>query len=119
MRKLLIATAVILGLVVVAIVAAFAFRPQIHSIAREQMRKVLETHFASNVEFSDFDITMFPRIHVTVTGLVLRHKGRTDIPPLIEIREVSAYAQCAQAVSAQAPNLICPTLRLADPYASP
>ena len=92
MRKLLIATAVILGLVVVAIVAAFAFRPQIHSIAREQMRKVLETHFASKVEFSDFDITMFPRIHVTVTGLVLRHKGRTDIPPLIEIREVSAYA---------------------------
>ncbi len=29
---------------------------------------------------------------MTITGLVLRHKGRTDIPPLIQVREVSMSA---------------------------
>lgn len=90
-RKLLIASAVVSALLAVAIVALFALRSRIHSLAREQMKKVLETHFASDVKFSDFDITLFPRLHMTVTGLVLRHKGRTDIPPLIQIEQVSAY----------------------------
>jgi AsmA-like C-terminal region len=92
MRKWVIAGGILLTFIVVAIVALFAFRPTIHRIAREQMRKALEAHFASSVEFSDFDVSLFPRVHVTVTGLVMRHEGRTDIPPLIQISEVDAYA---------------------------
>jgi hypothetical protein len=88
MRKWLIAGAIVLLLMIVAL---FALRPAIHTLARDQMKKVLETHFASNVEFSDFSVSLFPRFHMTVTDLVLRHEGRTDIPPLIQIHEVSAY----------------------------
>jgi len=92
MRKWLITGGILLALIVAAVVTLFALRPTIHRIACEQMRKVLQTHFASSVEFSDFKVSLFPRVHVTVTGLVMRHKGRTDIPPLIEIREADAYA---------------------------
>jgi hypothetical protein len=91
MRKWIIAVATVLVLVV----AGFLLRANIHGFVRERMQQVLATHFASTVEFSDFDVTMFPRMHVTITGLVLRHKGRTDIPPLIELKTVSVYAQLA------------------------
>src|SRR5580658_6138677 len=89
MRKWMVAGAIVLVLLVAA---GFLLRANIHGLVRERMQKVLATHFASTVEFSDFDVTLFPRIHVTITGLVLRHKGRTDIPPLIQVREVSMYA---------------------------
>jgi hypothetical protein len=92
MRKWVIASAIVL---VVLVAAGFLLRANIHALVRERMQKVLATHFASTVEFSDFDVTMFPRMHVTISGLVLRHKGRTDIPPLIEVKTVSMYAQLA------------------------
>ncbi len=90
MRKWSIAGAVVLVLLVAA---GFFLRSNIHSLVRARLQKVLAAHFASTVEFSDFDVTMFPRMHVTITELVLRHKGRTDIPPLIEVKTVSMYAQ--------------------------
>jgi hypothetical protein len=92
MRKWMIGCA---GVVVLLVAAGFMLRPNIHAFVRARMQKVLAAHFVSTVEFSDFEVTMFPRIHVTITGLVLRHNGRTDIPPLIEVKTVSVYAQLA------------------------
>jgi hypothetical protein len=92
MRKWVVTGAIVLVLVVAA---GFLLRTNIHASVRERLQRGLATHFASTVEFSDFDVTMFPRMHVTITGLVLRHKGRTDIPPLIEVKTVSMYAQLA------------------------
>jgi AsmA-like C-terminal region len=92
MRKWIIGGAIVL---VVLLVAALLMGPTIHRLVRERTQEVLQTHFASTVEFSDFDVSLFPRLHVTISGLVLRHKGRTDIPPLIQVRTVSMYAQLA------------------------
>ena len=89
MRKWIIASAIAFLLILIAL---FALGSTLHVAIRERTEKILQTHFASKVEFSDFDVTLFPRVHVTITGLVLRHKGRTDIPPLIQVREVSMYA---------------------------
>src|SRR5580698_8713778 len=97
MRKWIVAGVVVL---VLLLVAAFLTGPTLHRFVRERTQKVLQTHFASTVEFSDFDVSMFPRLRVTITGLVLRHKGRTDIPPLIELRTVW--------MSAQLPELLRP-----------
>jgi hypothetical protein len=88
-RKWIIAGAIVFLLIIIAL---FAIGPSIHVLIRERTEKILQTHFASKVEFSDFDVTLFPRVRVTITELVLRHKGRTDIPPLIQVREVSMYA---------------------------
>lgn len=82
-----------LGLiVVVALLALFGLRPRIHAMVRDRAQKILQTHFASKVEFSDFDVSLFPRVHVTINELVLRHHGRTDIPPLIQVRTVTMSA---------------------------
>jgi AsmA-like C-terminal region len=89
MRKWIIAGAIAFLLILISL---FALGPSIRVVVRERTEKVLQTHFASKVEFSDFDVTLLPRIHVTITELVLRHRGRTDMPPLIQVREVSMYA---------------------------
>lgn len=90
MRKWIIAG--VLAILLVPIFALVALGPRIHAILRSRTETILRTHFASQVEFSDFAVSMFPRVHVTITGLVMRHKGRTDIPPLIQIQKVSLYA---------------------------
>ena len=91
MRKWIVAGGA--AVLFVLVVAGILLGPTLHRFVRDRTQKVLQTHFASTVEFSDFDVTMFPRLRVTITGLVLRHKGRTDIPPLIQVKTVSMYAQ--------------------------
>ena len=80
------------GLVLVLLLALYGLQPRIHELVRHRTEKILQTHFASKIEFSDFDVSLFPRVHMTITQLVLRHKGRTDIPPLIQVRTVSMTA---------------------------
>ncbi|HET7109111.1 MAG TPA: hypothetical protein VFI38_20025 [Candidatus Acidoferrum sp.] len=58
-------------------------------MVRQRVQKILQTHFASNVEFSNFDVSLYPRVRVTIRQLVLRHHGRTDVPPLIQVRAVT------------------------------
>jgi AsmA-like C-terminal region len=93
MRKWIIAG---VAVVVIFLLTALLMGPTLHRFVRQRTQNVLGTHFASTVEFSDFDVTLFPRLRVTITGLVLRHKGRTDIPPLIQVQTVSMYAQLAE-----------------------
>ena len=59
---------------------------------RNRVAKMLQTHFQSQVAFSDFDVSLFPTIHMTITGIVMRHNGRTDIPPLFQVSKASVYA---------------------------
>jgi hypothetical protein len=74
------------------LITLFGLAPTIHTMVRNRTERILRTHFESKVEFSDFEVSLLPRVHVTITGLVLRHKGRTDVTPLIQVREVSMYA---------------------------
>jgi hypothetical protein len=103
MRKWIIGAtlAIVLVLVLAPAIALYVLRPKIHAILRSRVETVLRTHFASDVEISDFSVSLLPRIHVTIAGLVLRHKGRTDIPPLIEVRKVSMDADIASLLRAQ------------------
>jgi hypothetical protein len=78
--------------VLLFLITIFGFSLRIHSMVRNRIERTLQTQFESKVEFSDIAISLFPRVHVTITGLVMRHKGRTDITPLIQVREVSMYA---------------------------
>jgi AsmA-like protein len=75
-----------------ALLTLYGVGPRIHAMVRERIEKILQTHFASKIEFSDFDVSLYPRVHVTISQLVLRHKGRTDIPPLIQVRTVTMTA---------------------------
>jgi hypothetical protein len=87
-RKWIIIAGIIL---LVLVIALYALTPKMENFARARTEATLRLHFASDVQISDFQISLFPRLHVTIRGLVMRHKGRTDIPPLIEVRDVSVY----------------------------
>ncbi len=47
----------------------------------------MKDSFASDLEVKTLDISLFPSVAITGEGLVLRHHGRTDLPPLITIRK--------------------------------
>ena len=49
----------------------------------------LTDRFQSKVELRALHVHVFPRITVVGEGLTLRHHGRTDIPPLLQIERFS------------------------------
>jgi hypothetical protein len=82
------------GIVLLILALVFAgVAPRIKNAVRTRMEAALSAHFASTIQFSDFHVSLFPRAHVTIRGLVMRHRGRTDIPPLVEVQEISIYAK--------------------------
>jgi hypothetical protein len=93
MRKWIVVagTTVVAVLLVAYIVTLHVMAPRLRAMARKEVQQHLQAHFKSSVHFDDFEVTLYPRIHVVVWGLVLRHNGRTDIPPLIQVRRVSFY----------------------------
>ena len=51
-------------------------------------RTVIETlgdRLDSRVELAHLDLDLIPRVRIVGSGLVIRHRGRTDVPPLISI----------------------------------
>lgn len=73
-----------------AILAGMSYlaKPVLH----ERLVEFLHRDFESDVEISSFDVSVFPWVRVTAGGVVLRHQGRTDVPPLIEIEKLSMDA---------------------------
>lgn len=63
--------------------------PRLHNLVLQRTEATLRTHFQSRVEFSNYDISLFPQIRLTITGLVLRYRGRTDIPPLVQVNKIT------------------------------
>jgi hypothetical protein len=89
MRRWLTVLAVLLVLGTLALVA---FAPLIKSQIRSRTEAYLRARFQSEVQFANFDVHPFPRPRITIDGLTLRLKGRTDVPPLIQIQRVSFTA---------------------------
>lgn len=82
----------LLVLIGAPLIALRVLTPRIHALLLDRTRGVLQTHFASDVQLSDFSVTLAPRVTITIEGLALRHRGRTDIPPLIQVAKVSIYS---------------------------
>jgi hypothetical protein len=59
---------------------------------REAAIEMLEDRFHSDVDLKSFDVSVWPSVRIHGTGLVLRHEGRTDVPPLFSIEEFWADA---------------------------
>src|SRR5580692_11023525 len=85
MRRWLIVMA---AAAVVFIGTLYAFTPAIKAEIRKRTEAYLRARFQSDIEFSHFDVFLFPHVHVTIDGLALRLQGRTDVPPLIQIEHV-------------------------------
>src|ERR1700735_1770534 len=83
---------VVVVIFVLGIVALVALGPAIKTEIRTRTEAYLRARFQSDVQFSHFDIYLFPRPRITIDNLRLRLKGRTDVPPLIQIQRVSFTA---------------------------
>jgi hypothetical protein len=71
------------ALVLLAIIAGATSRTQ---TLRALVIKTLSQRLDSEVEMADFSVDTFPAVRITGSGLVIRHKGRHDVPPLVSIR---------------------------------
>lgn len=87
LRKLLW---VLAGLFLLFAVAAFIVARRIQPIVRAKAEAMLENRFQSDVDLPTLEISLVNGISVHGQGLVLRHHGRKDVPPLIEIHDFRA-----------------------------
>ena len=80
----------ILSAVLLATLASLLSRVTPH--VRDLAVKALNERFDSKTEIATLQVSIFPQPEVSGTGLVVRHKGRRDVAPLITIRSFSASA---------------------------
>lgn len=74
------------ALVVLAIAAAAGSRTD---TLRRLVTETLAERLDSDIELSAFSVDTFPTVTVRGEGLVVRHRGRRDVPPLVSIRSFS------------------------------
>lgn len=70
-------------LIMLAIIAGAGSRT---ATLRQLVIETLASRLDSEVELEAFSVDTFPTVHVTGSGLVIRHKGRRDVPPLVSVR---------------------------------
>jgi AsmA-like C-terminal region len=86
-KRITISLAVLVVLLAVAVTLVL-LRPTISLFVRNRMQSSLSDRFESQVTFSGYRFSLFPLPSATVTDLTLRHRNRTDVPPLIHIAEL-------------------------------
>jgi hypothetical protein len=92
-RKFAIITVVfLLALVAVLAVAYVLIAPLSESAARERFIAALSDRLDAQVELKELHLRTWPALRAEGRGLSIRHRGRTDVPPLISIARFSAEA---------------------------
>lgn len=92
LKWIILASACVLVVLAVCVGALYVIKPTLHRLARQRAEIYLQSRFNSSIQFSDFHVKLFPRVQLTIDGLMMRHQGRTDLPPLIEIQRVTVDA---------------------------
>src|SRR3954454_22788267 len=69
-------------LVLLAIIAGAGSRT---AALRQLVIDTLADRLDSEVQLESFSVDTFPTVHVTGTNLIIRHKGRKDVPPLVSV----------------------------------
>ncbi len=84
----------IAALAIIAIGVALVARV-FDSVVKSRVVNTLSERLNGEVELGDLQVTLFPRVFVQGQRVVLRHKGRRDVPPLMRIAGFSARAGLA------------------------
>jgi AsmA-like protein len=69
-------------LVLLAIIAGGGSRT---ATLRQLVIDTLAERLESEVQLDSLSVDTFPTVHVTGTNLIIRHKGRKDVPPLVSV----------------------------------
>ncbi len=55
---------------------------------RQRVVAVLEERLDGEVELGQLSLRLFPAVRVEAEGLVVRHEGRRDVPPLVSVKRI-------------------------------
>jgi hypothetical protein len=55
---------------------------------RQRIVAVLEERLDGEVELNQISLRLFPTVRVEAEGLVVRHEGRRDVPPLVSVKRI-------------------------------
>jgi AsmA-like C-terminal region len=75
------------AILIIMAAAAFYVSERLGPVFRERVIEAIRQRYQSDVELKSLDLHLYPRVHATGVGLVLRLHGRTDIPPLVTVRK--------------------------------
>lgn len=84
-RRFIVATVIVVALI---LSLPWALTPGL----RGRLTQALGDRFESDVEIASLHVSILPRLRVSGGGVMLRHKGRTDVPPLITVTSFTAQA---------------------------
>lgn len=56
---------------------------------RRRAVNVIRKRFNSELQLASLHVSVLPRLRIEGTGLTLRYRGRTDVPPLMAVRKFS------------------------------
>ncbi len=88
-RPVLVTAAALVGIIVLI---AITLGLTVPGSVRTRLTAALGERFGGTVEMDNLRVSLFPRPRVSADGVVVRHMGRTDVPPLITVKAVSADA---------------------------
>ena len=81
---------IVAGLLVLFLAVVAVLSTRLSPYIRSRTIKALRERYESDVAFKKLDVlSVFPEVRVRGEGLVLRYKGRKDVPPLASIRRLS------------------------------
>jgi hypothetical protein len=83
---------VILVIFILCVAASLVLTIGMRGYVKDRVVEVLSEHFHSEVKIDSLTVIVYPRVYVSVRGVTLLFKNRTDIPPLMQIRSLSIGA---------------------------
>jgi AsmA-like C-terminal region len=86
--------AAVVTILAISVVARIPFSSKVLS---ERVTETLADRLDAEVELGGLTLRAFPTLHAVGTGLIIRHKGRTDVPPLITIKSFSMHTSLMSA----------------------
>ncbi|HEY2930259.1 MAG TPA: AsmA family protein [Acidobacteriota bacterium] len=90
-RGLIIFILVLAAVVALAGLAAATAGRWLGPAMRAAVVEKLEKRFKSKVEVQELQISLFPSVVIIASDLRLHHRGRTDVPPLISMKKLTAH----------------------------
>ncbi|MGH9728281.1 MAG: AsmA-like C-terminal region-containing protein [Candidatus Acidiferrales bacterium] len=88
--KRYLATALVSALVFLLAVGIWAHHAHpLNAYIKRKAESVMRNRFKSELHLDTLDISVLPRLRIQGTGMTLRYRGRTDVPPLMAVRKFS------------------------------
>ena len=86
---------------------------------RRRVIATLEDRLDATVELAEIKLRLFPAIRVVGTGLQIHHRGRTDVPPLIAVRQFTVSSTITSLFRSHVEDVVLDGLEIQIPPKDP